>query len=244
MREPQTDEGSLELHQVHWNNPQSKPLKGEKRGGDLSPPVQGAVPSKAPKQPQHAASNLPEHRGQEDRAMFRISNNPDLTLKAQHQRQLCSGPSFPSNDSGELPNITSIMSQEKLGDDEIQQEIKNDHYEDDDYEVVMAEEVEDNLIFSNRADLEQEKNELDEATISYNEVSGDYSASLAERSGRKHRRQHLPSELYAKKNGPSNQKQPTFKPDAERRASKVKSLAIPDSFDIDTSIYNARTTQG
>ena len=125
-------------------------------------------------------------------------------------------------------------------DDEMHQEIRIDHYEDDDYEVVMAEEVEDNLIFSGRADLDQEKHELDEATISYNEVSGDYSASLAERSGHKHRRQNLPNELYTKKNEPSNQKQATFKPDSDRRVSKVKSLAIPDSFDIDTSIYNAR----
>ena len=49
----------------------------------------------------------------------------------------------------------------------------------------MAEEVDDNLIFSNRvADL-QENNELDEATMSYNEESGNYTASLQERSDKK-----------------------------------------------------------
>ena len=71
----------------------------------------------------------------------------------------------------------------------------------------MAEEVDDNLIFSNRvADL-QENNELDEATMSYNEESGNYTASLQERSDKKQRKYNLlPNELYAKKNEPSNQK--------------------------------------
>ena len=82
---------------------------------------------------------------------------------------------------------------------------ENENYEDDDYEVVMAEEVDDNLIFSNRDD--QENNELDEATMSYNEESGNYTASLQERSDKKHKRHHLlPNELYTKKNEPSNPK--------------------------------------
>ena len=120
----------------------------------------------------------------------------------------------------------------------------NIQYEEDDYEVVLAEEVDDNLLFSNRINDLQGNNELDEATMSYNEESGNYTASLQERSDKKQRKENLlPKEIYTKKNEPSNQKQSTFKPTYDR-PSKVKSLAIPDSFDIDTSIYNARNTQG
>ena len=45
--------------------------------------------------------------------------------------------------------------------------------DDDDYEMVMAEEVDDNLIYSNRMpDYGHEVNELDEATLSYRDESG------------------------------------------------------------------------
>ena len=76
----------------------------------MSPPIKTAGPPKAAKQPQLVDSNMPERHLPEERVMFRISNNPDLTLKYQNQQQLGSGPSFPSNDSGELPNITSVIS--------------------------------------------------------------------------------------------------------------------------------------
>ena len=145
--------------------------------------------------------------------MFRISDNPDLSLKQPNMMQLGSGPSFPSMDSSAPPQITSVLSHELeklIEDDKFKHQsipIGNNHNEEDDYEVVMAEEVEDNLIFSNRvADL-QENNELDEATMSYNEESGNYTASLQERSEKKNRKHKLlPKELYSKKNEPSNQK--------------------------------------
>ena len=74
--------------------------------------------------------------------------------------QLGSGPSFPSMDSSAPPHVTSVLSHELeklIEDDKFKHQgipIENNHYEEDDYEVVMAEEVDDNLIFSNRvADL-------------------------------------------------------------------------------------------
>ena len=52
----------------------------------------------------------------------------------------------------------------------------------------MAEEVDDNLIFSKRvSDLGHGNNELDDAAVSYNEESGNYTASLQERSDKKNR---------------------------------------------------------
>ena len=58
--------------------------------------------------------------------------------------------------------------------------------DDDDYELVMAEEVDDNLIYLNRAqDYGHEVNELDEATLSYREESANVSSNLPDKSDHK-----------------------------------------------------------
>ena len=52
--------------------------------------------------------------------------------------------------------------------------------------MVMAEEVDDNLIYLNRAqEYGYEVNELDEATLSYREESANVSSNLPDKSDRK-----------------------------------------------------------
>ena len=130
--------------------------------------------------------------------MFRISNNPDLSIKHQNLMDLTSGPSVPSNESGDHPNITGVMTgdidrfveDEKLQSQKI--EMRDANRDDDDYEVVMAEEVDDNLIYSKQvSNLSNDHNLLDDAAISYTE-SGNYTVSLQERSDKKPRKHYLP----------------------------------------------------
>ena len=64
--------------------------------------------------------------------------------------------------------------------------------DDDDYEMVLAEEVDDNLIYSNRMpDYGHEVNELDEATLSYRDESGNQSSNIPDRSDRKRQKAKL-----------------------------------------------------